>query len=430
MKKGEGERRRGFTFVEVIFVLAVTALLMISLYTLFNAFAGHFTTQTRKLYIEELGYAMKKSADLIIKTYQSHCIAGATANLGWGWRNPSCSHTVIFPNLNGNILTYTYDSGVLTVDEQNKLKSEIRSLYSFCEVDDSAEGQIVITCPEFVSIHYCTAEATNCNDITQLKNSIHSPGRSYNYIKDRIISLVVEYDEISRRGTVSVQHRIGAVNNYEKPAFVDFSDFYQEKAQENLEKFVDIYNVLKKYEVTRRVDEMANTVPTSGLSERDDYFVPWVYQVTADSQADAYLKCDNNNCTNHQTNTIWDRSVSTTDLYTFTRHVIDYLLGGDTTYMVDAFNNPIGIELLIDRSKCSKLYSPEDTTNPTNCIRIPNPPYPQENYRLTTDGSGSIDCSSHPCIYPPYIGYVYSEFCYDLTKPEYDVCRKAVVYAN
>ena len=437
-KRGKVVRRRslrtlGYGMLDIVMAIAIAAVFISGFLVFYSSYKYSQENSQKRIQAEQLGYAIKRMAENIINLYSGKCVTGITNTaFGWGWRHPWCSQTIIFPQLSNQILIYTYDTGVLSANEVAYLQSEARSLFSFCRVDTSVSGRITITCPQFVGLYYCVATSGDCNVLTNLKSQVHTAGQSYDFVKDRIVSLVVEYDEYDRKGNVGIQHRVGKVNEWEKPVFVDFGDFYARRNELNLKKMIEIYNVIKKYEVTRRLVENQNTPPTSGLSEVDDYYVPWVYQVTASSVTNAFANCTSN-CINLQNNSYWGRTVASNDMYVFISRIVQNLLNGDVQYLVDAYGNPLGVELLVDRTRCGaspRLYSPQDLTNPSNCIRVSNPPYPQPNYRLTTDGSGSIDCDRHPCIYPPYSGYVYSEFCYNLSDPLQNICRLPIVYVN
>lgn len=413
-------RRGGFSLLELSLSMAVVTLLIAGLYWFFTALNVSVENSKKRADLVRLAEGIKKSAKLIVEVYTPYCTTGITnRNFGWGWRKSGCDTVRVFPVLNGNTLTFEFNESILSAADKNRLKSEIRSYFAdFCVVDDSVANKITVTCSEFDGIYYCPATATDCNDSTQLVNSVHTPGNSYNYVNNRITSLVVEYTERGRRGVGGIQHRVGAANDFEKPAFLDFGDFYREMDQRNYKKFVDVYNALKRYEVTRRVTEMKNTAP-AGLDELSDYFVPWVYQITASSSANAYAVCDdptNSNCDNLHSNNYWNRTVGATDMYEFLHRIVDYLLGGDTSYFVDAWGNPIGVELLVNPNACRTLYKPGMASN---CIRISNPPYPQKDYDTV-----------FTTVRPPYLGYIYSEFCNDLDDASQTACRMPVVYAN
>ena len=415
-------RKKGFTLTELLLSLAVATLLLSSFYWFFTSLSVSVENSKKRADLVRLAEGIKKSAKLIIEVYTPYCTTGITnRSFGWGWLKPGCNTVRIFPVVSGNTLTFEFNENVLSVTDGNRLKSEIKSYFAdFCQVDTSAAGRIVVTCPEFDGIYYCLVTATDCNDLDQLKTSVHDPGKSYDYVRKRIAGLVVEYTERGRLGIGGIRHRVkreGDTGWYAEPAFLDFGDFYQETSQKNYKKFMDVYNALKKYEVTRRIAEMKNTAP-SGLDEYSDYFVPWVYQITADSVEKVYALCSDtaSNCTNLQSDSYWKGNVAETDAYEFINKIVTYLLGGDTSYFVDAWGNPIGVELLVNTNNCRTL---SNSTMSDNCIRVPNPPYPQKDYDkvFTT-------------VRPPYVGFIYSEFCNDLNDLSQSACRLPVVYAN
>lgn len=413
-------RRKGISLIELALSMAVVTMLLTSLYWFFTALNVSVENSKKRTDLIRLAEGIKKSAKLIIETYTPYCTTGITNTaFGWGWRKTGCDSVRIFPVLNGNTLTFEFNEGILSPADANRLKSEIKSYFvDFCLVDDSVANKIVVTCPEFDGFYYCPASATDCNDATQLVSSVHTPGQSYDYVNERITSFVVEYTEKGRKGIGGIQHRVGATDDFAKPAFLDFGDFYMEMDQKNYKKFIDIYNALKKYEVTRRVAEMKNTAP-EGLDEFSDYFVPWVYQITASSSANAYAVCndsDDSNCDNLHSNIYWNRAVGSTNMYEFLNKIVNYLLGGDTSYFVDVWGNPIGVELLVNLEACKTLYRPGLAGN---CIRVSNPPYPQKDYDTVLT-----------VVRPPYVGYIYSEFCNDLNDASQSSCRMPVVYAN
>ncbi len=138
--------------------------------------------------------------------------------------------------------------------------------------------------------------------------------------------------------------------------------------------------------------------------------------MTASSQANAFLVSNDTNATNLQNNNVWNRGLSSTNLKIYSDRVKDYLSGGDVNVYYDAWGNALGIELLVNAtSTCQVLYSP---VHGNTCIRVINPPYPQQNYK---------DVFS---LRPPYIGYIYSEFCHNLTNSTQNSCRIPIVYAN
>ncbi len=104
-------------------------------------------------------------------------------------------------------------------------------------------------------------------------NDTHIPGSSYDYVSREIAGLALEYDLVDRNLKVSIQKRFGATNVHERPYFVSFSSFYVKMKQKNRERFLQIYNAIRKYEVTKRISEI-QTLNPNGLSEVDDFFVP------------------------------------------------------------------------------------------------------------------------------------------------------------
>lgn len=413
---------KGFSLIEVVLSVAIFSLLILVFGLFFISFSKNVEVNKQRLQIEQLGIGIQKSAKLIIDIYTPYCSTSSSNNLGWGWRRTGCNNTIIFPNLSSNNntlrLTYTYNSGTLTPDEQNKLKSGIATYFNFCNTTYPNANTIVVNCPMATNAMYCIATSTDCNNASQLVTSVHTAGSSYNYIDNKIISLVVEYNEEYARQTI--QHRIGNTNVYDKPYFIDFGSFFVEMFSINKQRFIDIFNALKKYEVTKRIMEAQNPTPT-GLTDTDDYFIPWAYQITSSTYANAYTLCNNTTCSNLQNNNYWNRGIAATNMLLATQNVKNYLLGNSPQYMLDAFGNPLGIELVVnmsnyDGSSCKSLYSPSGGSA-TNCLRFV-PPYPQNNYSIAST------------VKPPFIGYIYSEFCHDLSILRYNDCRMSIVYVN
>lgn len=409
--------KKGTTIIEVVLAIAIASILAVGFFRFYVAYQNFEANKRKEERIRQVALAIQLTAKEIINTFSSVCtnLANAQDNLGWGWRSPQCSNTIIFPTLNNNVLTYNLNLSNLSQTEQNKLLNTIASYFQPCSVTVGTNA-ITITCPDIDRIYYCRSEVSQCNNLANLVTSVHTPGQSYNYITNKISALVIEWTEVSIHGSQGIQHRIGETGPL-APLIIDFTSFNEEMYALNYRKFVDIYNALKRYEVTRRVDEMKNTAP-AGLPELDDYFVPWVWQITASNVANAYLNCNRvdsgNTCANFDLN-VWRTNISSTDMRTFMQNIINYLLAGNRNYVIDAWGNPIGIELLIRVSdmSCTRLYSP---SHGDTCKRFLNPPIPQTNYNITEK--------------PPFIGYIYSEFCWDLSNLAQNACRMPIVYAN
>lgn len=413
-RMGRENRERGFTLTEVILSLAVTMLVLSGIFLFFTSLNASIENSRKRANLIRLADGIKKSAKFIIEVYTPYCTTNITNSaFGWGWKHPNCSGVRIFPVLSGNTLTFEFNEGILSQQDRNRLKYGIASFFDFCRVDVSQVNKVIVTCSEFDAIYYCRGDVSNCNSLSNLVTVVHVPGQSYDYVANRVVALVVEYTEVGRLGKGGIVHRVGNTDPF-SPAILDFGDFYQEMDQKNYKKFIDIYNALKRYEVTKRVLEMKNTAPT-GLDEINDYFIPWVYQITANSETNAYAICNdsNGNCANLQSNSYWNRGIGATDMLSFMRNIVNYLLR-DNSYFVDAWGNPIGVEILANPQNCRLLYPGSSI----NCIRISNPPYPQKNYDTLFPHR------------PPFVGFIYSEFCWDLNNISQSVCRLPIVYAN
>lgn len=414
--------KNGFSVIEIIIGLALFAISSLLFILTFFSFKSYTDAENKRLNIEKLGIAIQKTSQTIVDIFTSICTNSPTNNLRWGWLHTNCSGTSIFPTLsssgNSLVLTYNYNGDRLSPSQLNTLQTEIATNFNFCSVSHPSNTQTVITCPFAINARYCLATSTNCNSNTQtIQTSPHTAGQSYDYITNRIISLVVEYDDVGPRGSV-IQHRIGNTSEHNRPYFVDFGSYYMSMMEKNKQKFIDIYNALRKYEITRRVVESQNP---NGLNEIDDYFIPWAFQITASSLSNANTSCNNSSCSNITSPAYWDNGISSTNMLIYTQNVINYLLGGTRSYMIDVFGNPIAVELLVDMSRyngstCRSLYTPSIGTN---CLRVnPLPSTPRPNY------------ASSWSVRPPFMGYIYSEFCHDLSNTQFDSCRMVVVYVN
>lgn len=415
---------KGVTLIETILGLAMFSISLFLFYLIFFSFRVQSEAETKRLNIERIGLGIQKTSLTIVDIFTNICTNSPGSNFAWGWRHPNCSSTSIFPNLsssgNSLVLTYNYNGNSLSIDQLNTLRTEIATNFNFCIVNHPSNTQTVITCPFAINARYCLSTSTDCNNVSQTTPiSPHTAGQSYNYITNRIISLIVEYDDVGPKGDI-IQHRIGNTAEYNKPYFIDFGSYYMSLLEKNKQKYIDIYNALRKYEITRRVVESQNSAPT-GLNEVDDYFIPWVFQITANSLTNANTSCNNSSCSNIFSPDYWNTTLTSTNMLTYTLNTINYLLGNTRSYMIDVFGNPIGIELLVDMSRyngttCRSLYSP---TVGSNCLRVnPLPPSPRPNY------------ASVWSVRPPFIGYIYADFCHDLSNTQFDSCRMVIVYVN
>ncbi|MEM1724825.1 MAG: hypothetical protein QXW71_03510 [Thermoplasmata archaeon] len=405
---------KGFSIIEVVIGIVLFMSIFLGFIYVYFGIKNSLRNDEIRLRAYFIANGIKEMARKIIDYYRPICSQVTTnTDLRWGWLHPNCNNIIIFPILNNNTLTYTYNELILG-SRASDFKNEFISLFGkYCKLNFQT-NQVQITCPDFIGFYYCVRD--DCNIKSNLSQSVHTAGTSYNYVTNVIKSLVIEFDELGLRGQIAVQRRVGNTQEYNKPLFIDFSDFYYERNIKNMKIMLDIYNTLKKYEVIKRIGEIKQGFP-NGLLETDDFYIPWVYQITASNKTNAETLCSVSSCSNLQNNSFWNRNISNTNMYYFLNNLISFYLG-DSSYLVDAYGNPLGLELLIDRTKCSKLFSPKDPSNPNNCIRLANPPYPQPNY------------ASIVTFRPPFVGYVYSEFCFDLTNRQYDSCRMPIVYSN
>src|SRR5208337_1570392 len=86
---------------------------------------------------------------------------------------------------------------------------------------------------------------------------------------------------------------------------MDMTDLYLDRVKKTRDNLIALDAALRGYAIGQMVSEFEN-VPPNGLASQDVFFVPWIWQVLASTQANTLTLCNNSTtCTSIVSGSQW-----------------------------------------------------------------------------------------------------------------------------
>lgn len=391
--------RRGFTMLEMVFVLAIMGLILLAFVKWVLQTSDNAMVKEEYLNAYRFEAGIKNSFIAVLDTFEGVCgniPSDATSSMAWGWAGAGCTGTSPLPTRSGNSLVYSIDFGSLSAGMQTSLKNKIAAAYApMCVVSGSTATSLTLYCgPSFTDFQYDTAGG--------LVNRYHTPGTNLDMIDTPIPVLTITRRYAQGNQTETKTYRL------------NMADVWQQRMAHGIDKMTNVAKMLKNLYNLKLARETANTAP-AGLNSIDDELTPWFWVAFGDDAgAAATTICAKNTttgvCDNLDIANIWR---STTGDALLWRRLIAGVAGGDFKYTVDGFGNPLRLYPIL--SQCGN-------TNLGLCSAVTAPSSPREPYPISAT------------IKPPYTSLIYSTVvsggvnCADTSTQAPLGCRYPIVY--
>jgi len=378
-------QKKAFTIIEVMMVLVITGVTMLGF------------IKVVQNYKEDRGYAEERAFNTIIsngintsfldiiEAFQGSASSFIDSSANWGWSLlKDTSAFPIYSTSNGlPTLLFRLDEGLLSASKLAELQGKIASNFNGACTrvsDPQMNGNVALMCPKLRNLIYDVGGT-----------SLTTPQNVGAVINPSLIPIV----KVSFLRDYPTNRKAPTVETYT----FNMSDVYLNRRNYSMRRITTIKTAMENFHNRAITKEIANSSTGGGLNSMDDIFVPWMWKIFGDNATKIDTLCNKTgtSCSNLNTNEIWRNSVSNKGL--LTRRVFTNLLGGDSSYAIDGFNNPIFI--LPFMSDC-----PTGTNDLTACpINVPS--VPSDNY--LTIGN------------PPFITAIYTPSFRDKTidAPDY-----------
>jgi prepilin-type N-terminal cleavage/methylation domain-containing protein len=422
---------RGFSLIEMSLALVIMSIILAASFKLINAYTMQTNVNQQVYNISSLANAIKENAKLIMDASMTVCtnITAAYSNDGWGWRHTNCLNTSPLPiyNITTNLLTYSID----TANFSNQVNSIITNISPYCPFSSQTATTVSFSCSGLVitGLQYQTLTSGPGNTATPANNTAantvnifptpHTNATSEDFLNflDFPSALYIQYTEtLSNSGqTISHYDMINAQSNVPNFAYrLDMTDLYLDRVKKTRDNLITLDAALRGYAIGAMTSEFEN-VPPNGLSSKDTFFVPWIWQALADTQNGTLTLCNNSTtCSSIVSGTEWATGVQAATYADVWMLITTNLLSANLTYVGDAFGNPLRIVPVANGC----------TGDVSGCVPSTNtPPVPQGSYltAMTTAGYEPR---------PPYTGLIVSPLCTGGATTYPDFCRWIVVYPN
>ncbi|MBF0560275.1 MAG: prepilin-type N-terminal cleavage/methylation domain-containing protein [Nitrospirae bacterium] len=423
MSRSAGSNK-GFSLIEVSLALTIMALVFAASFRLINAYRMQADVSRQAHNISMLATSIKNNAKLIMDASAAACtnITSAYADDGWGWRHSSCINTSPFPVYRiapYNTLTYNID----TANFSSTVNSLISNVAQYCKYTGQSATTVTFDCSVLgiSAVQYKTSANPTANTVQNTVNIFTTPHNSstsadfLNFL-DFPSAVYIQYNTyISSSGqTVAHNDMINATSDAGDDAYkLDMTDLYLDRVKKTRDNMMTLDAALRGYAAGVMTSEFEN-VPPNGLSSQDCFFVPWIWQVLASSQANSLTLCNNSTtCSSIVTGNQWATSPQAGSFAKAWLLVTQNLMLSNQVYAADAFGNPLRIVPIANN--CTGDVSGCASSNGL-------PPNPQGSYL-----SAMVSASYSPR--PPYASLIVSPLC--LSNATYpDFCRWSVVYPN
>ncbi len=428
--------QNGFSLVELALALAIMAVILAPTLKLINNYTTRTQVSNQQYKVAMLANAIKSNAKLIMDASMTECtnintsttLANFTNNFGWGWRHSLCQNTSPFPvyTIATNILTYNID----TANFSSQVNSIINNTTSYCPYVSQTATTITFNCAglKITNLQYQTQTSGPGNTATPANNTAadtiniftgpHTANTNADFLnsQDFPSAVFIAYNEYLSNigGTISHYDMTNAQTNVALFAYkLDMTDLYLDRVKKTRDNLIALDAALRGYAIGQMTSEFEN-VPPNGLASQDVFFVPWIWQVLATTQANTLTLCNNaTTCTSIASGTQWATAAQVSGYNNSWLLIIPNLMSSNWVYDSDAFGNPLTIIPIANGC----------TGNVSGCLPATNvPPLPQGSY-LTA----MVTATYTPR--PPYSSLIVSPLC--TSNASYpDFCRWTVVYPN
>lgn len=241
--------------------------------------------------------------------------------------------------------------------------------------------------PKFEELNYHLSDGTEASSLSDLSLSSLSP-----------LAFPVEVEAV-------YLWKKGDGSYAENRRTVGFEELYAELKEDSAEKINSIARALRTYFLTRLTTEMELRPYPNGLHSVSDHYVPWFWQILADSGRQ-FDYCVDDSCSNFNLS-VWKNSAS----FQFVlERLRDNLFDGEWKLLVDPFGRPYRIILV--GNGCSGDLTGCGADNG-------KPPKPTDDYYSVYG------------IKPPFFTWIVSDSDECLSDPDAPVwCRFRASYEN
>ncbi len=421
----------GFSLIEMSLALVIMSIILVASFRLINTYTMQANVNQQAYNISSLANAIKENAKLIMDASMTVCtnITNAYSNDAWGWRHTSCLNTSPFPifNITTNSLTYNID----TANFSSQVDSIITNISPYCPFSSQSTTTVSFSCSGLAisGIQYQTLTSGPGNTATPANNTAantvnifstpHTNVTNADFLNflDFPSAVYIQYTEtLSNSGsTISHYDMTNAQSNVPNFAYrLDMTDLYLDRVKKTRDNLITLDAALRGYAIGAMTSEFEN-VPPNGLSSKDVFFVPWIWQVLATAQSGTATLCDNSTtCDSISLGTQWATAAQSASYADVWMLITTNLMTSNLMYVSDAFGNPLRIVPIANGC----------TGDVSGCVPSTNtPPVPQGSY-LTALAAANY------APRPPFTSLIVSPLCTGGLTAYPDWCRWTVVYPN
>lgn len=417
----------GFSLIELSLALAIMALVFTASFRLMSAYKMQTDTSRQAYNISMLAASIKNNAKIIMDASMAVCtnITAAYADDGWGWRHAACLNTSPFPvyDIISKILTYNID----TANFSSAVASIINNVGAYCKYTGQTATTVTFDCSALgiSAVQYKTSVNPADNTVQNTVNIFttpHNNATSADFLNflDFPSAVYIQYNAYigSSGNTIAHTDMTNATSDPGDDAYkLDMTDLYLDRVKKTRDNMITLDTALKGYATGKMTSEFEN-VPPNGLSSKDVFFVPWIWQSLASTQADSLVLCnDAFSCSSIVSGIQWATAGQTSSFAGTWLLLTTNLLSSNLTYVADAFGNPL--RMVVIACGCTGDVSTCSSAGPSGS----NPPPDPGGSYLSAMVSASYDPR------PPYSSLIVSPLC--MSNASYpDFCRWTVVYPN
>ncbi|MGD0282549.1 MAG: prepilin-type N-terminal cleavage/methylation domain-containing protein [Dissulfurispiraceae bacterium] len=438
----------GFSLIEMSLALVIMSIILAASFKLINTYTMQTNVNQQGYYISLLAQAIKNNARLIMDAAMTECTQFMTTSYSndyWGWRDSHCQNTSPFPayNISTKVLTYNID----TANFASTVSTIIYNINPSCAYTGQTATTVTFNCAPLgiTGLQYqtsvypaantyantgCPSGTPNCNrpgivssaaswgGTTVTFSPPNTTGANSDFLNflDFPSSVWIQYNEyLSNTGqTVSHNDMLNGSNPGVYAYSLNMTDLYLDREKKSRDNLVVLDAALRGYAIGNMTSEFEN-VPPNGLSSKDTFFVPWIWQALATTQPNTLTLCNNSTtCSSIASGAQWATASQAGSFADVWLLLTQNLMSSNLTYAADAFGNPLRIVPV--NNGC--------TGNVSGCVPSTNlPPLPQQNYLTAMSSAGYAPR-------PPYASLIVSPLCTGGTTTYPDWCRWTVVYPN
>jgi len=336
--------RKAFTILELSLVIIIGGVIFLGLYKIIKNQAEDNEFAEESAFAQAMNSGINNSFLDIIEAYRTRATTAPDGVANWGWTNsPNTSPFPVSLTVGGlPYIDYRLDTVGIPVNELANLRVEIASNFNgACYLDTAPQprGNVRLFCPKLVRVTY------NVGNLINTPNA-HILGQHINPINAPTVNVV--YNRRNRDFPAG-----SAVPLFQQTYTFSMDEVYANRRNVSLRRLNTLRNAMEGFHNKTLMREIANS-PTNngasgGLNSINDEFVPWIWKALGDNQAFANsLTCAKTvvggACTNFTSPNVWRTAGVARSV--FTNRIITNLLGGDRSFAVDGFNNPIMIYML------------------------------------------------------------------------------------